>query len=92
MTELVKRLAEVCADDLDVAGGKGANLGELVRAHFPVPGGFVLTTARISRRPRQRASIHAIRRQPRSACRRHPFLESSPQRRLRRMRLWAEAQ
>src|SRR5206468_3331320 len=27
-----------------VAGGKGANLGELMRAGFPVPDGFVITT------------------------------------------------
>ena len=27
------------------AGGKGANLGEMTTAGFPVPGGFVLTTA-----------------------------------------------
>jgi phosphohistidine swiveling domain-containing protein len=31
--------------ELAVAGGKGANLGELVRAGFPVPPGFVVTTA-----------------------------------------------
>ena len=30
--------------DIDVAGGKGANLGELTRAGLPVPPGFVLTT------------------------------------------------
>ena len=30
--------------DVNVAGGKGANLGELLRAGFPVPGGFVITT------------------------------------------------
>lgn len=30
--------------ELAVAGGKGANLGELVRAGFPVPTGFVVTT------------------------------------------------
>ncbi len=30
--------------DLAVAGGKGANLAELVRAGFPVPDGFVITT------------------------------------------------
>jgi pyruvate,water dikinase len=30
---------------LPVAGGKGANLGELIRAGFPVPSGFVVTTA-----------------------------------------------
>ncbi|MFT3875080.1 MAG: PEP/pyruvate-binding domain-containing protein [Propioniciclava sp.] len=32
-------------DDLATAGGKGANLGELVRAGFDVPDGFVVTTA-----------------------------------------------
>ncbi len=36
-------------DDLPVAGGKGANLGELVRAGFPVPNGFVVTTAAYDR-------------------------------------------
>ncbi len=32
-------------DDLVIAGGKGANLGELTRSDLPVPPGFVLTTA-----------------------------------------------
>ena len=32
-------------DDVPAAGGKGANLGELVRAGLPVPDGFVITTA-----------------------------------------------
>jgi pyruvate,water dikinase len=41
---LVRRLDEVSAADIDAAGGKGANLGELTRARFPVPGGFRLTT------------------------------------------------
>ena len=40
----VRPLAEVGRDDLAVAGGKGANLGELVRAGVRVPPGFVLTT------------------------------------------------
>ena len=31
--------------NIPVAGGKGANLGEMTTAGFPVPGGFVLTTA-----------------------------------------------
>ncbi|MEV4897158.1 PEP/pyruvate-binding domain-containing protein [Nonomuraea sp. NPDC055795] len=31
--------------DLDRAGGKGANLGELIRLGLPVPDGFVVTTA-----------------------------------------------
>ena len=30
--------------DLALAGGKGASLGKLVRAGFPVPGGFVVST------------------------------------------------
>jgi rifampicin phosphotransferase len=41
---LVRRLSEVSAADVAIAGGKGANLGELARAHFPVPDGFILTT------------------------------------------------
>src|SRR6516162_10095512 len=31
--------------DLALAGGKGANLGEMTRAGFPVPPGFRVTTA-----------------------------------------------
>ncbi|MFD1214629.1 PEP/pyruvate-binding domain-containing protein, partial [Arthrobacter sp. GCM10027362] len=38
-------LAEFGAADVALAGGKGANLGELVRQGFPVPDGFVITTA-----------------------------------------------
>ncbi len=37
-------LSALGADDRAVAGGKGANLGELIRAGFPVPDGFVITT------------------------------------------------
>jgi phosphohistidine swiveling domain-containing protein len=37
-------LEQLGRDDLDLAGGKGANLGELVKAGFPVPKGFVVTT------------------------------------------------
>ena len=37
-------LDELGRDDLEIAGGKGANLGELIRAGLPVPGGFVVTT------------------------------------------------
>src|SRR2546430_10622305 len=42
---LVRSLDELTAADLPEAGGKGANLGELRRAQFPVPDGFVVTTA-----------------------------------------------
>jgi pyruvate,water dikinase len=34
---------DLSIDDIGVAGGKGANLGELVRAGLPVPPGFVVT-------------------------------------------------
>ncbi|HEX5938877.1 MAG TPA: PEP/pyruvate-binding domain-containing protein, partial [Dehalococcoidia bacterium] len=37
-------LAQLDARDLNQGGGKAANLGELLRAGFPVPAGFVITT------------------------------------------------
>jgi pyruvate,water dikinase len=43
-TGFVLPLSAVGRDDLATAGGKGANLGELVRAGFPVPDGAVVTT------------------------------------------------
>jgi pyruvate, water dikinase len=42
---LVLWLDEIGRDDTARAGGKGANLGELKRAGFPVPDGFVVTAA-----------------------------------------------
>ena len=47
--DLVLPLRDVGRADLAVAGGKGANLGELVRAGFAVPDGFVITTAAYAR-------------------------------------------
>ena len=41
----IKDFDQVGRGDVGVAGGKGANLGELAQAGFPVPPGFVLTTA-----------------------------------------------
>jgi phosphohistidine swiveling domain-containing protein len=43
-TFFVAPLEQVDRDDLAWAGGKGANLGELVKAGFSVPKGFVVTT------------------------------------------------
>jgi pyruvate,water dikinase len=40
----IQPLRAVGRDDIAVAGGKGANLGELIRASMPVPAGFVVTT------------------------------------------------
>lgn len=39
----VRSFQQLGKDDTAVAGGKGANLGELSRAGFPVPPGFVIT-------------------------------------------------
>jgi len=35
---------EIDRGDLHLVGGKGANLGEMTKAGFPVPGGFCVTT------------------------------------------------
>jgi rifampicin phosphotransferase len=41
----IRPLSQVGLDDLPLAGGKGANLGHLTSAGFPVPPGFCITTA-----------------------------------------------
>ena len=40
----LKQFDELGRDDIEIAGGKAANLGELTRAGFPVPHGFVVST------------------------------------------------
>ena len=40
----VQDLDSVRTDQLDRAGGKAANLGEMLHAGLPVPGGFVVLT------------------------------------------------
>lgn len=42
MTELIKNFNELGKDNAAIAGGKGASLGEMAQAGFPVPHGFVL--------------------------------------------------
>jgi pyruvate,water dikinase len=44
-TRPVLRFADIGLDDVPTAGGKGASLGELLRAGIRVPSGFVVTTA-----------------------------------------------
>lgn len=44
-TPLILSFSNIRATDLPRVGGKGANLGELTHAGFPIPGGFCLTTA-----------------------------------------------
>ena len=41
----IRRFADLRKADVDFAGGKGANLGELTRAGLPVPPGFVIGAA-----------------------------------------------
>ncbi len=35
---------EVDKDNVGLVGGKGANLGEMIQAHFPIPYGFIVTS------------------------------------------------
>ncbi len=35
---------QVDSDDVNLVGGKGANLGEMTKAGFPVPSGFIVTS------------------------------------------------
>ena len=40
----VMKFSEIRKEDIPAAGGKGANLGELYNAGFPVPNGFCITS------------------------------------------------
>jgi pyruvate, water dikinase len=44
MEKLCLTFSEICRDDVPTAGGKGANLGDMVCAGLPVPPGFVITS------------------------------------------------
>ena len=43
-SNLVLSLDDLSKEEVGIAGGKGANLGEMRKAGFPVPDGFVVTT------------------------------------------------
>jgi pyruvate,water dikinase len=43
--QIIRWFDELSLSDVDEVGGKGANLGELTRAGFPVPTGFVVTSS-----------------------------------------------
>lgn len=45
MTNLILTFAQIDRHSLAQVGGKGANLGEMTQAGFPVPDGFCVTTA-----------------------------------------------
>ena len=40
--ELIRKFKDISKEDVAVAGGKGASLGEMTQAKVPVPGGFVI--------------------------------------------------
>lgn len=42
-------LEKISKDDIPLAGGKGANLGEMVQIGMPVPAGFIVTTKAFDR-------------------------------------------
>lgn len=42
MMKFIKDLKEISKEDVSIAGGKGANLGELIKIGMPVPDGFVI--------------------------------------------------
>ena len=42
MRNLVVKLKEVDKEDVGLVGGKGANLGEMIQAGFPVPDGLTV--------------------------------------------------
>jgi pyruvate,water dikinase len=42
-TKFILWFSEISKDDTPLVGGKGANLGEMTKAKFPVPNGFVIT-------------------------------------------------
>ncbi|MDE1769197.1 MAG: phosphoenolpyruvate synthase [Thaumarchaeota archaeon] len=45
----VRWLDEITKDDIPIAGGKGANIGEMIHIGMPVPSGFIVTTAAFER-------------------------------------------
>lgn len=47
--EYVISLDQVSKNDIKKVGGKGSNIGEIIKMHIPVPTGFVVTTAAFDR-------------------------------------------
>ena len=43
MSERIKWFKDISKDDVEIVGGKGANLGEMTQAGLPIPPGFVVT-------------------------------------------------
>ncbi len=53
--EIVQSLRDLSKDDIAIAGGKGANLGELMKKRFTVPDGFVILATAFEEFLRQNA-------------------------------------
>jgi pyruvate,water dikinase len=49
MPKFIKEFKELTKKDVDIAGGKGASLGEMTNAKMPVPPGFVLLSTAFGR-------------------------------------------
>lgn len=49
MNKLTKTFNEISSGDTNIAGGKGASLGEMTQANIPVPPGFVVLTESFER-------------------------------------------
>ncbi|MBI4054087.1 MAG: hypothetical protein HY397_02030 [Candidatus Doudnabacteria bacterium] len=49
MSNLVRSFAQISHKDVQIAGGKGASLGEMTRAKIPVPPGFVVLSSAFDR-------------------------------------------
>jgi phosphoenolpyruvate synthase/pyruvate phosphate dikinase len=48
-SEVIRWFDQLGRGDVPIAGGKGANLGEMVRAGIRVPPGFVITASAFDR-------------------------------------------
>ena len=70
-SSLVLDLPEIDAHALSLAGGKAANLGELLRAGLPVPPGVCITHGRLSTGGRRRRAQRRARSAGRDAGRGH---------------------
>ncbi len=79
--DATRAFSELRREDVDYAGGKGANLGELTSAGLPVPGGFVVGAPAYAASASRAACASVCRRSsPRSTSRTRP--------RWRPPRLW----
>lgn len=58
--ELVRNFSKLSRNDADLAGGKGASLGEMIQAGIPVPPGFVVLSAAFEQFIHETGLVHEI--------------------------------